>query len=128
MYNFIKTEGKKRYNIKTFKHFTDLFNYMPVAALIDDKIFCAHGGISPDLIRLNDLHKFSRPTEIPNDGLLCDLLWSDPSYDVDKWAPNDRGVSYVFSKSDIQKFKEDTGVELICRGHQVKIIYKIIRL
>jgi serine/threonine-protein phosphatase PP1 catalytic subunit len=49
--------------------FTDMFNYMPVAALIDDKIFCIHGGISPDLHTLEDIVKISRPTEIPNSGL-----------------------------------------------------------
>ena len=48
--------------------FTDMFNYMPVAALIDDKIFCVHGGISPDLHSLEEIVKISRPTEIPNSG------------------------------------------------------------
>jgi len=41
--------GKRRYNIKLWKLFTDCFNYFPVAATIDDKIFCMHGGLSPEL-------------------------------------------------------------------------------
>ena len=50
--------------------FTDMFNYMPVAALIDDKIFCVHGGLSPDLNNIEDILKINRPTEVPNGGKL----------------------------------------------------------
>lgn len=45
-----------------------MFNWMPVAALIDDKIFCVHGGLSPDLTSLEQLTKITRPTEVPNSG------------------------------------------------------------
>jgi serine/threonine-protein phosphatase PP1 catalytic subunit len=51
---------------------------MPVAALIDEKIFCMHGGLSPDLKNLQQILNIPRPIEIPDEGLLCDLLWSDP--------------------------------------------------
>ena len=47
-----------------------MFNWMPVAALIDDKIFCVHGGLSPDLVSLDQLTKLSRPTEVPNSGII----------------------------------------------------------
>ena len=48
--------------------FTDMFNWMPVAAIIDDKIFCIHGGLSPELTSLDQLYKIPRPTEIPSTG------------------------------------------------------------
>ena len=51
---------------------------MPIAALIDDKILCMHGGLSPELVTVSQLQQITRPTEVPEDGLLCDLLWSDP--------------------------------------------------
>ena len=54
--------------MKLWKLFTEMFNWMPVAALIDDKIFCVHGGLSPDLTSLDQLTKLSRPTEVPNSG------------------------------------------------------------
>jgi len=48
--------------------FTDMFNWMPVAALIDDKIFCVHGGLSPELTTIDQITKLMRPTEIPSSG------------------------------------------------------------
>jgi serine/threonine-protein phosphatase PP1 catalytic subunit len=99
---------------------------MPVAALIDDKIFCVHGGLSPDLTSLDQLTKLTRPTEVPNSGiflfksgLLCDLLWSDPSPECESWNDNDRGVSFIFSKDIVKNFIEKNNIDLICRAHQV---------
>uniref|UniRef100_A0AC34FZA4 Serine/threonine specific protein phosphatases domain-containing protein n=1 Tax=Panagrolaimus sp. ES5 TaxID=591445 RepID=A0AC34FZA4_9BILA len=65
---------------------------MPVAALIENKIFCCHGGLSPHLRALDQLKRLVRPVEIQETGLLCDLLWSDPDNKIMGWAPNDRGV------------------------------------
>jgi serine/threonine-protein phosphatase PP1 catalytic subunit len=61
-------ECRRRYNVRLWKAFTDLFNYLPVAALIDDRIFCMHGGLSPDLRLTNQIQEISRPTEIPDQG------------------------------------------------------------
>ena len=58
--------------------FTDCFNCLPIAAIIDDKIFCMHGGLSPELNDFDQIRRVMRPTDIPDTGLLCDLLWSDP--------------------------------------------------
>jgi len=112
-------ECKRRYNLKLWKLFTEMFNWMPVAALIDDKIFCVHGGLSPDLTSLDQLIKLPRPTEVPNSGLLCDLLWSDPSLECESWNDNDRGVSFIFSKEIVKNFIEKNNIDLICRAHQV---------
>lgn len=90
--------GKRRYTIKLWKTFTDCFNCLPVAALIDEKILCMHGGLSPELSNLEQIRRIMRPTDVPDTGLLCDLLWSDPDKDVQGWADNERGVSYVFSQ------------------------------
>ena len=112
-------ECRKRYNVKLWKNFTDMFNWLPIAALIDDKIFCVHGGLSPDLENIEQLYDIVRPTDVPNSGLLCDILWSDPSTEVDDWGQNERGISYIYSLTVIKKFLEQNNLDLICRAHQV---------
>lgn len=114
-------ECKRRFNVRLWKIFTDCFNCLPVAALIDGKIFCMHGGLSPELENLNQIDEIERPTEIPEYGLLCDLLWSDPDPSIEGWADSDRGVSCTFGSDVVVDFLEKNGLDLICRGHQVNI-------
>uniref|UniRef100_A0A0E0NSZ1 Serine/threonine-protein phosphatase n=1 Tax=Oryza rufipogon TaxID=4529 RepID=A0A0E0NSZ1_ORYRU len=112
-------ECKRRFNVRLWKVFTDCFNCLPVAALIDDKILCMHGGLSPDLTHLDEIKSLPRPTDVPDTGLLCDLLWSDPGKDVQGWGMNDRGVSYTFGADKVSEFLEKHDLDLICRAHQV---------
>jgi serine/threonine-protein phosphatase PP1 catalytic subunit len=112
-------ECRKRFNIKLWKQFTEMFNWMPVAALIDDKIFCVHGGLSPEMKSIEQLYDIQRPTDVPSSGLLCDILWSDPSPDVENWGENERGVSVVYSKNEVFKFLDENKLDLVCRAHQV---------
>jgi diadenosine tetraphosphatase ApaH/serine/threonine PP2A family protein phosphatase len=74
----IKLLGKRRYSVKLWKTFTDCFKCLPVAAIIEGRIFCCHGGLSPELENLDSINQLPRPTDVPTKGLLCDLLWSDP--------------------------------------------------
>lgn len=60
--------GKRRYNIKLWKTFTDCFNCLPIAAIIDEKIFCCHGGLSPDLQGMEQIRRIMRPTDVPDTG------------------------------------------------------------
>lgn len=110
---------KRRYSVKLWKMFTDCFNCFPVSACIDDKILCMHGGLSPELYSLEQLKKIARPTDIPDQGLLCDLMWADPDKDVTGWGENDRGISVVFSPQIVENFLKTLDLELICRAHQV---------
>merc|ERR1712046_154928 len=112
-------ECKRRYNIRLWKTFTDCFNCLPVSALIDEKILCMHGGLSPDLQSFEQIRRIVRPTDIPDQGLLCDLLWSDPDADARGWDESDRGVSYVFGDQIVTQFLERHDLDLICRAHQV---------
>jgi serine/threonine-protein phosphatase PP1 catalytic subunit len=112
-------ECKRRYNVKLWKTFTDCFNCLPVCAVVDEKIMCMHGGLSPDLQQLSEIQRIPRPTDIPDTGLLCDLLWSDPDKDVHGWGENDRGVSYTFGADIVTRFLQRLDLDLICRAHQV---------
>ena len=112
-------ECKRRYNVRIWRSFTDLFNYLPVAAIIDEKILCMHGGLSPELKNLQNIQDITRPTDIPDTGLLCDLLWSDPDKDVVEYDENDRGVSVIFGEKIVQDFNKKNDLDLIIRAHQV---------
>ena len=112
-------ECKKRYNLKLWKVFIDLFNCLPIAASIDDKILLMHGGLSPELNTVDQLKKIVRPTDVPEEGLLCDLLWSDPESQCNGWGKNDRGVSVVFNEKVLSKFLQKNDMDLVCRAHQV---------
>jgi len=127
--------GKRRYNIKLWKTFTDCFNCLPIAAIIDEKIFTMHGGLSPDLQSMEQIRRVMRPTDVPDTGmravrlvrasilptpgLLCDLLWSDPDKDITGWSENDRGVSFTFGPDVVSRFLQKHDMDLICRAHQV---------
>lgn len=67
LYGFFD-ECKRRYGVKLFRNFTDMFNWLPVAAIIDNKIFCIHGGLSPELEKVEQILKITRPTEVPISG------------------------------------------------------------
>ncbi|KAK8306678.1 hypothetical protein V6Z12_D03G143500 [Gossypium hirsutum] len=110
-------ECKRRFNVKVWRIFTECFNCLPVAALIDDKILCMHGGLSPDLTNLDQIRALTRPTDVPDTGLLCDLLWSDPGRDIKGWGMSDRGVSFTFGPDRVSDLMKND-LDLIYRAHR----------
>eukprot|EP00397_Hematodinium_sp_SG-2012_P021223 GEMP01021909.1.p1 GENE.GEMP01021909.1~~GEMP01021909.1.p1 ORF type:complete len:381 (+),score=50.42 GEMP01021909.1:26-1168(+) len=125
---FDDPKGNVLRGIKLWKSFSDVFNCLPVCALVADKILCMHGGLSPELHSLSSIRNIDRPCDIPDQGLMCDLLWSDPmdmrhpSPPVDDgkgWGPNERGVSYTFTPQVVENMCRDLELDLIVRAHQV---------
>jgi serine/threonine-protein phosphatase PP1 catalytic subunit len=114
-------ECKRRFSVRLWKLFTDCFNCLPVAALIDEKILCMHGGLSPDLDSLDRIREIQRPVDVPDQGLLCDLLWSDPDRESSGWGENDRGVSFTFGADKVAEFLNKHDLDLICRAHQASL-------
>lgn len=112
-------ECKRKYNVSIWKNFVNAFNTLPVAALVSGRILCMHGGLSPSMHSYNQIDSIRRPCEIPDTGILCDLLWSDPDSETIDWASNDRGVSYTFGTNQVSKFLLQCDLDLICRAHQV---------
>ena len=112
-------ECKRRCNIKVWKTFIDTFNCLPIAAIVAGKIFCVHGGLSPSLTHMDDIRQIARPTDVPDYGLLNDLLWSDPADMENDWEANERGVSYCFGKKVIMDFLQRHDFDLVCRAHMV---------
>lgn len=112
-------ECKRRCNVKVWKTFVDTFNCLPIASIVAGKIFCVHGGLSPSLTHMDDIRNIARPTDVPDYGLLNDLLWSDPADMESDWEANERGVSYCFGKKVIMEFLQKHDFDLVCRAHMV---------
>lgn len=113
-------ECKRRFSPRLWRRYTECFRYLPIAATIGKRIFCAHGGISPSLNgHLDDLNKLERPLRIGSKGVVTDLLWSDPDPKIDGWAMNSRGISYTYGQDIIEEFLAKHNLDLIVRAHQV---------
>lgn len=112
-------ECRRRFSIRLWKVFQDVFNCMPFAALIENKIFCMHGGLSPDIKNWDQVRGIQRPVDPPDRGMLTDMLWSDPDKFVRGWKPNTRGVSYIFGADVLQDFCQRMDIDLVARAHQV---------
>lgn len=115
-----KKECKKKISKDVWKTVSDVFNCLPFAAVVSNKIFCVHGGISPDIETLDDIRGIRRPCTIPDDGIIADLVWSDPKQKVSNWKENsNRGTGYYFGEEPTTEFLQKFGFTMICRGHQV---------
>lgn len=112
-------ECRRRYSVKMWKIFCNTFNVLPCTAIVDNKIMCMHGGLSPELQNLEQIDDIRRPCDVPDIGLLCDLLWSDPDPSSHTYQHNDRGVSYTFGSNIVSEFLEKHDLDLIVRAHQV---------
>lgn len=95
VYGFYDECQRKYGNANVWKYFTDLFDYLPLTAVVESKIFCLHGGLSPSLDSLDQIRALDRVQEVPHEGPMCDLLWSDPD-DRTGWGISPRGAGYTF--------------------------------
>lgn len=99
--------------------FLDAFDCLPIAALVGGRIFCVHGGLSPTMQDVHMVNTITRPTAIPDEGILADLLWSDPSAETQEWGPNDRGATWTWGLSVADAFMKYNNLDCIVRAHQL---------
>ena len=99
-------------------NFTDLFDFLPMTALVAGKTFCLHGGLSPSIDTLDQARLLDRVQEVPHDGPMCDLVWSDPD-DRAGWGISPRGAGYTFGMDITEQFNHTNGLELVARAHQL---------
>jgi serine/threonine-protein phosphatase 2A catalytic subunit len=118
VYGFYDECLKKYGNTTVWKLITDLFDFLPLAALVDKKIFCLHGGLSPEISTLDEIRSLNRKQEVPHNGAICDLLWSDPE-EKDGWGSSPRGAGYTFGRDISTKFLYTNNLQFICRAHQL---------
>jgi serine/threonine-protein phosphatase PP1 catalytic subunit len=110
---------KSRYAIMLWKKFTNVINCLPIAAILNRIIFCVHSGLSDELKTLDQIQDITRPTDVPDSGLLTDLLWSSPDNSITGFKEVDKGGSSAFGEDVIRNFLNQHGFELIVRGEQV---------
>ena len=88
--------------------------------MINNKIFVVHGGLfAQDGVTLDDIRKTDRKGEPKDDGLLCEMLWSDPKEGPGR-APSKRGVGVAFGKDVTENFLSTNGLDMIFRSHEMK--------
>ncbi|VDO95475.1 unnamed protein product [Soboliphyme baturini] len=118
VYGFMQ-ECKNRYSVELFDRFQEVFSWLPICALVSQKLLCMHGGISPHLASLDQIKAIGRPLDVPRSGLICDLLWSDPDPEISGWKPSHRGASYLFGSDTVLQCCNRLKIDLVVRAHQV---------
>jgi len=103
-----------------WKLFTDFFDFLPLAAVIDNEIMCVHGGLSPKIKKIEDINSIERFQEIPLEGPMCDLMWSDPD-DRGDWNESPRGAGWTFGIDVSKEFNYHNNLKFISRAHQLVI-------
>ena len=109
VYGFYDECLRKYGSVNVWRYCCEIFDYMSLSAIIDDKIFCVHGGLSPAIHNLDQIRIIDRKQEVPHDGAMCDLLWSDPDgnlylildvyvkiIEIDGWGLSPRGAGFLF--------------------------------
>ena len=94
----------------------EVFDHLAIAALVEGKIFCVHGGLSPSFKTFDQIRMIDRLMEVPHDGPFADLMWSDPS-DIETWAMNPRGAGWLYGSRVVSEFNHLNGIDLIARAH-----------
>ncbi|CAD8105086.1 unnamed protein product [Paramecium primaurelia] len=118
VYGFYDECLRKYGSLNVWRYCTDIFDYLSLAAVIEEKIFCVHGGLSPSIKTIDDIRAIDRKQEVPHDGAMCDLMWSDPD-EIEGWNLSPRGAGYLFGGDVVDDFNRKNNIELICRAHQL---------
>lgn len=100
-------------------YITDLFDYLPLGATIDSNIICVHGGLSPLCQRLDQIRVLDRFKEIPHDGIMADVVWSDPDIEIMDFKLLPRGAGYLFGLDVVNKFFRENDLLQMVRAHQL---------
>ena len=112
-------ECRRKATTQIWMRFCEVFEYLPIACTISSKIFCVHGGLCPDLNSIEQIRGLKKPIVIPETGLIADLVWSDPSPQIEYWGPNERGDTISWGYKAAEDFMKKNSIDMIIRGHQL---------
>lgn len=119
IYGFYDECMKKYGNANVWRFCCDIFDYLSLAAIIDSKILAVHGGLSPSLPSMDSIRKIDRKREVPHEGAMCELLWSDPDESITGWSLSPRGAGFLFGQDVVSEFLHVNNLEMISRAHQL---------
>lgn len=126
-YFTFKLECKHKYSERIYEACMESFCALPLAAVMNKQFLCIHGGLSPELNTLDDLRQLDRFREPPTNGLMCDILWSDPVEDFGQEKTTDsfvhnhvRGCSFFFTYQAACHFLERNNLLSIIRAHEAQ--------
>lgn len=119
MYGFTG-EVTAKYSSTMADMFTQVYNFLPLCHLLNNKVLVMHGGLfSSDDVTIDDLRKVERNRQPPEEGIMCELLWSDPQPQNGR-SPSKRGVGCQFGPDVTENFLKKNKLEYIIRSHEVK--------
>ncbi|KAL1920138.1 uncharacterized protein VTP21DRAFT_1284 [Calcarisporiella thermophila] len=114
------TECMRKYgSVNVWQYFTDLFDFLTLSVVIDNSIFCVHGGLSPYIHCIDQIKLIDRFREIPHEGPMADLVWSDPDEAKDEFQFSPRGAGFTFGGMVVKKFLQTNNIQHILRAHQL---------
>ena len=118
-YGFYTECNRKYGNANVWHYFTDMFDFLTLSVVINNEIFCVHGGLSPSIHSIDQIKIIDRFREIPHEGPMADLVWSDPDPERDEFSLSPRGAGYTFGAQVVKKFLEVNKMGHILRAHQL---------
>jgi serine/threonine-protein phosphatase 6 catalytic subunit len=118
IYGFYDECMRKYGNPNPWKFCVEVFDLLNITAIVDNRIMCVHGGLSPEIKTIDQIRVIDRKVEIPHEGAFCDMMWSDPD-DIETWSLCPRGAGWLFGSRVTDEFNYINGLALICRAHQL---------
>ncbi|KIY46493.1 Metallo-dependent phosphatase [Fistulina hepatica ATCC 64428] len=118
VYGFYDECQRKYGTSNIWRYCCEVFDYLALAAIVDGRVFCVHGGLSPNLQSIDQIRAIDRKQEVPHDGPMCDLLWSDPD-DINGWGLSPRGAGFLFGADIVRTFNHANNIDFIARAHQL---------
>jgi serine/threonine-protein phosphatase 4 catalytic subunit len=119
VYGFYDEVVRKFGSASVWRLCTELFDYLILGAVIPEAaVLCIHGGLSPNFDTLDEIRRIDRKREVPHEGPMADIMWSDPD-DIEGWGVSPRGAGYLFGGDIVEKFNHTNDLEVIARAHQL---------
>ena len=118
VYGFLDEIVRKYGNSNPWSYCIEVFDLLPIGAVVDGEVLCLHGGLSPEIRTIDQIRTIERNIEIPHDGPFCDLMWSDPD-NIETWVLSNRGAGWLFGSKVTKEFNHINNLQLVARAHQL---------